>query len=67
MCSKKTTLETVTTSIQEAPPLYFENKQGEGVYFFGKRYTEMTPGERAAYRKSLIDDYAYQVLVEVDD
>ena len=32
-----------------------------------KRYTEMKPAERAAYRKKLIDDYTRVVKVETND
>jgi len=49
----------------DAPPFNSQNERGEGVYFSGKRYTEMNTAERAAYRKSLIDDYVLQV--EIND
>lgn len=32
-----------------------------------KRYTEMTPAEKAAYRKKLIEDYGRPVRVETND
>jgi hypothetical protein len=38
----------------DASPLQKQKQQGEGVYFSGKKYTEMTMAERAAYRKSLM-------------
>lgn len=51
----------------ETTPLTNQNDMGGGGIFFGKRYTEMTTAERAAYRKSLIDDYTRVIGVTVDD
>jgi hypothetical protein len=42
-------------------------QRGRGVYILEKRYVDMTPAEKAAYRRKIIEDYMANVKADVND